>query len=101
MNRIDEIVYFESLSEEHILDITRLQLKQTQKRLKEQGITLSFSKDAIKHLADLGYSKEFGARPLKRAVRQHVVNPLAAMMLKEPGKKEFELTTEAGQLKIG
>ena len=66
LNRIDEIIVFEPLSQKEIEEIVKLQLKEVQKRLKEKGIKLSFSKEVISFLAKEGFSPQYGARPLKR-----------------------------------
>ncbi|MBS1987886.1 AAA family ATPase [Candidatus Dependentiae bacterium] len=89
LNRIDETVFFKSLSLNDIKTIVRIQLDVVQSRVKDQGIQLTFSEAALAYLAEQGYVPEFGARPLKRAVQQLVVSPLAVEMLKNPDKKMF------------
>ncbi|PCI74212.1 type VI secretion system ATPase TssH [Candidatus Dependentiae bacterium] len=89
LNRIDEIIYFTSLSNEHITEIIDLQLQQIQKRLTDKGITIEVDQKAKEYLIEQGYVPEFGARPLKRAIQQHIINPLAYEMLKYPERKSF------------
>jgi ATP-dependent Clp protease ATP-binding subunit ClpC len=69
--------------------IVRVQLNALYKRMAEEKVTLKVTDAAIKKLALTGYIKEFGARPLKRAIQHHVISPLAIEMLKNPGKKSF------------
>ncbi len=81
INRIDEIVVFEALSKEQIRSIVDIQLVLVTKRLTELGIQVTFT-DAVKDkLAAAGYDPVFGARPLKRVIRQMVENPLAQKIL--------------------
>ncbi|MBY0354000.1 AAA family ATPase [Candidatus Babeliales bacterium] len=101
LNRIDEIIYFESLSSNALASIVRVQLKSVIQRLKEQNITLTISDAGINKLAEIGYIKEYGARPLKRAIQSYVINPLALEMLKQPEKKSFIVDTKNDTLVIG
>ena len=82
LNRIDEQVIFHRLSREHIGQIVELLLRMgVVARAAEKRITLSFSKDAIAHLADRGYDPMFGARPLRRTIMRLVANELAQRYL--------------------
>ncbi len=81
LNRVDEIIIFNPLSKENIKDIVKLQLNLTAKRLRERGITLELTKKAFDFLVDAGYDPAFGARPLKRAIQKHILNPLAMRLL--------------------
>lgn len=81
INRVDEIVVFEALSQEQIRSIVDIQLQSVVQRLAAIGLQVVFS-DAVKdHLAEAGYDPVFGARPLKRVIRQMVENPLAEKIL--------------------
>ncbi len=91
LNRIDEIVYFKSLTQSDVVKIAKIQISNLIKRIKEQDIELSITDDVVKKLAELGYDKEFGARPLKRTIQHYVTNPLAVEMLKNPDKKKFSV----------
>ncbi len=82
INRIDEIIIFESLTPEHMLQIVDLQMKEIQERLLEQGLTVSLSPAARTWLANEGYEEQFGARPLRRALQRHVESPLSVQLLK-------------------
>ena len=102
VNRLDEIITFEALTEEQIERIVRLQLAQVQERAMEQGIRLAVSEAAVKELARIGYSPEFGARELRRAITQHVENPLAKLLLEEgvTTDDEIGLDLDEAQLKL-
>lgn len=91
LNRIDETVYFRSLLPEDMEHIVRVQLSALYKRMAEEKVALNVTNAAIKKLAVIGYIKEFGARPLKRAIQHHVISSLAIEMLKNPEKKSFEI----------
>ena len=91
LNRIDEIVYFKSLTQSDVIKIAKIQINNLINRMKNQDIELSITEDVIKKLAELGYDKEFGARPLKRIIQHYITNPLAVEMLKNPGKKIFSV----------
>lgn len=91
LNRIDEIIYFKSLTPSDVVKIAKIQISNLQKRMKEKGIELLVPDNVIKKLAELGYDKEFGARPLKRTIQHYVTNPLAVEMLKNPEKKKFSV----------
>lgn len=81
INRVDDIVVFEALTKEQIRKIVDIQLGYVEKRLQDIGITATFS-DAVKDkLAAQGYDPVFGARPLKRVIRQMIENPLAEKLL--------------------
>ncbi len=88
LNRIDEIVLFEPLSEEMVGSIVELQLRQVQQRLAAQHVHLQWEPELITLLANLGYDVQFGARPLRRLIQNLVLNPLAEKLLSgeiEPG----------------
>ncbi|MBE2197625.1 MAG: AAA family ATPase [Anaerolinea sp.] len=83
INRIDEIIIFEPLSVEDVIEIVELQIKDVQKRLSDFGnLQIELTQAAREWLARQGYDKDFGARPLKRAIQRHVESPLSVAMLK-------------------
>jgi ATP-dependent Clp protease ATP-binding subunit ClpC len=83
INRIDEIIIFEPLSEEDVVEIVLLQMKEVQERLSEHGgLTIELTEAAQKWLAAQGYDSDFGARPLKRALQRFVESPLSVRLLK-------------------
>jgi ATP-dependent Clp protease ATP-binding subunit ClpB len=81
LNRIDEVVVFHGLEPHHIESIARIQLKRLGQRLEQREISLDVSEAAVVELARKGFDPVFGARPLKRAIQQHIENPLARLML--------------------
>jgi ATP-dependent Clp protease ATP-binding subunit ClpB len=81
LNRIDEVVVFHSLGKQHIKGIVTFQLARLVARLKAQDITLTVSDAAVSAVAEGGYDPEYGARPLKRYIQQHIENPLSRVLL--------------------
>jgi len=81
LNRLDDIVIFDTLSREVIADIVLAQLELVKKRLLDKEITLTFGKKLIKYLADKGFDPQYGARPLKRLIQNDILNTLALEMI--------------------
>ena len=81
LNRIDEIITFTPLTKEQIADVVRLQMKKVTDMLESQGIRLETTEAAISYLAQEGYDPDFGARPVKRAIQQLVLNDLSRKIL--------------------
>ena len=83
INRIDEIIIFEPLSEAHVVEIVTLQMKEVQERLSEQGgLSIILTEAAQRWLAKQGFDQDFGARPLRRALQRFVESPLSVKLLK-------------------
>ncbi len=100
LNRIDAIVFFNSLSEKQILSIARIHLEKLIQRLKDRHVVLTINNDVEKFVAEKGYVKEFGARPLKRAIQDYITVPLSQFLLKNPAAHEITLTIKDGALHI-
>jgi ATP-dependent Clp protease ATP-binding subunit ClpB len=81
LNRLDEIILFHRLGQDHMAPIVDLQVARVQKLLKDRKITLALSDGAKRWLGRVGYDPVYGARPLKRAVQRHLQDPLAEMLL--------------------
>ena len=81
LNRIDETVIFNRLERDHIRRIVKLQLRELKQRLAAKGIKLTLDDDALELLAERGYDPAYGARPVKRAIRQLIEDPLAALLI--------------------
>ncbi len=81
LNRIDEIITFQPLTREQIADVVRLQIHKVQEMLEPQGFKFEVTPQAISYLAQEGYDPEFGARPVKRAIQQLVLNDLSKKLL--------------------
>ncbi len=88
LNRIDETIIFHNLDKGQIIDIVDIQIKHLAARLGSQKIKLTLTHNAKEFLADKGYDPAYGARPLKRAIQQHIENHLAMEILKGNIKKE-------------
>lgn len=91
LNRIDDIITFHALTKEEIGEVVELQMKRVQKMLAAQGFTLHWTKETIDDLAELGYNPEFGARPVKRAIQDYVLNDLSRKILEGKVGKEITL----------
>jgi ATP-dependent Clp protease ATP-binding subunit ClpC len=81
LNRIDDVVIFNSLEEKHINMIIDIIMKDVMKRLNTLGFTLSLTEEAKKFIAEKGYDQQFGARPLHRAIQKYLEDPLAEEIL--------------------
>ena len=81
LNRIDEIITFQQLTKEQIADVVRLQVHKVQQMLEPQGLQLEVTPQAISWLADAGYDPDYGARPVKRAIQQYILNDLSRKIL--------------------
>jgi ATP-dependent Clp protease ATP-binding subunit ClpB len=95
LNRVDETIIFRSLSREDISSIVSIQLKRLAKRLEDQKLKLRFSQNAKKYLVSVGYDPLFGARPLKRAIRKYVEDPLAMELLDDKFDEDQVILVDA------
>lgn len=82
LNRIDDIIIYHPLSTESIEKIVVLLLEDVKNRLKQKNITLQWDQNLVKKISILGYDKELGARPLRRAITEYIVNPFSENILK-------------------
>ncbi len=82
LNRLDEIIAFKSISQDDAKGICRLMLSELSERLEENGIKISFSEALLEHILRVGYSEEYGARNLRRAITVHIENSLCEELLK-------------------
>jgi ATP-dependent Clp protease ATP-binding subunit ClpC len=102
LNRIDDVVIFNSLTKEHIFEIIDILMKGVMKRLTNLGFSLELTEDAKSFIADKGYDQQFGARPLHRAIQKYLEDPLAEEILNmniKPGDVlEADLDKENGKL---
>lgn len=83
INRIDEIVIFDNLSKEHIKEIIKINLKDLHQKINKMGYTLKINESVYKFIQDKGYTKNYGGRPLKRAIQKYIEDPLSDEILKE------------------
>ena len=102
LNRIDEIVVFNHLSEENIEKIAKIEITKFVERLKEIDYLIKIDNKAIKFIAKKGYDKEYGARPIKRAIQKHLEDVIAKEIIQNNFKKgdKINITTNKDQLEI-
>ncbi len=81
LNRIDEIIVFHALAEEHLKKIVEIQMDHLRRRLEDRHILLELTDGARTHLVRTGYDPNYGARPLKRAIQKEVETPLARLLI--------------------
>ena len=109
LNRVDEIIVFHALSEEHLKEIVEIQLGRLRQRLAERHIGLELTDAARTHLVRTGYDPLYGARPLKRAIQREIETPLGRRILKaeirdgqtvlvdfDPSSGELKFTAQSG-----
>ena len=99
LNRIDEIVVFDAISHHQLLDIVDNMLNEIRERMVDQGVNLQLSDEAKQWLADDGYDKVYGARPLRRALQRRIENTLSTMIIRgdcESGDTVFVDVNEQG-----
>ena len=94
LNRIDEKIVFQSLSEQEIRSIVDLQLQSLVRRVEKLGRKLTITEAARAAVAEQGYDPAYGARPLKRAIQSSIENPLASRLLKSAAEGQGELTVD-------
>ena len=102
LNRLDDIIIYNPISETSLLAIVQNQLEELIKRAKEQGLNVKCEKPVLKWLAKQGYDPQYGARPLKRLLQNQVANLLSHTILAGNYKKEktYKLTLEKDELKL-
>lgn len=95
LNRIDEIITFTPLTQEEIEQVVELQLRRVASTLEQSGFRLEWSKAATAFLAREGYEPEFGARPVKRAIQEYVLNDLSRKILADKVNREQPVVIDA------
>ncbi len=95
LNRIDEIITFTQLTKQQIADVVRLQVKKVQQMLEEQDVELQVTPQAIDYLAEMGYDPDFGARPVKRAIQQYMLNDLSKKLLSGDVNREKPIIVDS------
>ncbi|MBI4055033.1 MAG: ATP-dependent Clp protease ATP-binding subunit [Elusimicrobia bacterium] len=81
INRVDEIVVFHMLTQEHMEKILELMLQRVEAKIQDQGFKIELSPEARKHLVSIGFDPNFGARPLQRTIQKHLEDPIAEQIL--------------------
>ncbi len=100
LNRIDEVIVFHSLEQEHIEKIVTLMTEELRKRLKEQNIDFQLTEEAKKVLAKEGFDPAYGARPLRRAIQRNIEDRLSEELLKGTIQKGMTVTIDAEDGKL-
>ncbi len=95
LNRIDDIIMFLPLTQSQIAQVVTLQMNRVKKMLEPQGFELKWTPAAIDYLAKVGYDPEFGARPVKRAIQDYVLNDLSKKILAEEVKRDKPIVIDA------
>ena len=91
LNRIDEVIMFEPLSQTDIRDILRMQMADLQEKLSENGVAVSFSDAFVDYMSTKGYEPAYGARPVKRLMQKELVNLLAKSILDGKVRRESDI----------
>jgi ATP-dependent Clp protease ATP-binding subunit ClpB len=94
LNRIDEIIMFQPLTQEEIRKIVELQLQKVEQMLEKNNIKLSATKKAIDYIAKVGFDPQFGARPIKRVIQKEILNELSKMLLSEKVNKDTTIIVD-------
>ena len=95
INRLDEVIVFRNLTRDDLYDIIQIEIRLVRDRLKERGIQLVLADDAREFLIDQGYSPDFGARPLRRAIERFVEDPLSDEILRGTYEPPCEVVATA------
>jgi ATP-dependent Clp protease ATP-binding subunit ClpB len=100
LNRIDEIIMFQPLTQEEVRKIVELQLQKVQQMLIKTNIKISATKKAVDFIAKVGFDPQFGARPIKRVIQKEILNELSKMLLSEKINKDTTIVVDEknGQL---
>ncbi|MBI2847462.1 MAG: AAA family ATPase [Chloroflexi bacterium] len=101
LNRIDEIIIFQPLTQEHIMQIVDLMMKEVRKRLADRKVTVQLTKSAKEWLVREGFDPNFGARPLRRVIQRFIEAPLARKLLAGEFKEGDEVLVDAGEKGLG
>ena len=94
LNRIDEVIMFEPLSQSDIRDILRMQMADLRSKLAENGVNISFTTEFEDYMSTKGYEPAYGARPIKRLMQKELVNLLAKSILDGNVRKDSEITVD-------
>lgn len=100
LNRVDDIIMFESLTKSHLTKIVDLQLKEIQKRLEQKQINIEFSESIKKHLAEKGHDPSYGARPLKRLIQNEILDELAMQIINKKINEQNNVSVDYRQGRI-
>ncbi|WP_078429407.1 ATP-dependent Clp protease ATP-binding subunit [Alkalihalobacterium alkalinitrilicum] len=100
LNRIDSIIEFAHLTKDDLIQIVDIMLDELKETLKEHGILMEMTTEAKAKIAEFGYHPEFGARPLRRAIQDHIENKITALMIENEQVEVINVSVEENQLKV-
>lgn len=102
LNRLDDIVYFNALSDDNLKEIIRLEILKLSENVKKLGFSLTFTDDVVNAVFDeIGEEKEYGARPIVRIIRREIENKITDLILENDYKeKEFQIITNEGKINV-
>ena len=94
LNRVDDVIMFRPLTEENIAEIVELNLRKVAERLIKSDIVLKWTPEAVKHIAEIGYDPQFGARPIKRVIQREILNKLSKDILSGKVTRESTISLD-------
>ena len=101
LNRIDDVIIFNSLEKEHIREIIHIELAKLFKRIKDLGYEIELTPEATDFIAEKGFDKDFGARPLKRAIQKYIEDPMAEEIINGEIKEGDAILIDVNEAKDG
>lgn len=101
LNRIDDVLVFNSLEKDHMKKIIHIVAKALLKRVEDMGLHLTITDDAMDFLVEKGFDPQFGARPLQRAIQKYLEDPLAEFILNENPVNGTDISAELSKEKDG
>ena len=102
LNRIDEVIMFEPLSQSDIREILQMQIRDLQNKLAENGVTVEFTKEFEDYMSTKGYEPQYGARPIKRLMQKELINLLAKSILDGQVRRDSVISVDVldGQIVV-
>jgi ATP-dependent Clp protease ATP-binding subunit ClpB len=94
LNRVDEIIMFQPLTKEEIFKVVELQIGIIKQMLAKNDLKLTVTKKAMKHIANIGFDPQFGARPIKRVIQKKLLNELSKLILEGKVDKNSEIVVD-------
>ena len=100
LNRIDEIIIFDDLSEHIIEQIVEMQLEELRRKIALQKISIECDDSVKAYLVQNGYQREYGARPINRLIKREILSKLSRLMLENPETEKINITIDDGEIKL-
>ena len=100
LNRLDDIIMFNPLNKESAAKIALLEMNELKERMGQNGFRLEWTDEVVQFIVDKGFDTHYGARSLKRAIRQHIEDVLCDGMVEHPEQTEFWLTINEGKIDL-